>query len=294
MNVELKHLRSFVMVAEELNFTRAAERLYMTQQALSGQIRQLEERIGTKLLERDTRRVELTPAGSALLESARPLIAGAEQAVAAAQQAGQRTQTLTVGFVAAITHIQLGKALDTFAQAHPDVELLIHFGELTDPSGGIRSGHADVAAVHGPFDSRDLELAYLWSDPLVVAMGAGHPLAAKGELTIAEVVGEPTFDFPAPDREWRDFWMLTAHRGGRPPRIVAHFSSLDAMIEAVRAGLGIHVTTAELIDGLGPGSGIVWRPVPGLEALEHSLAWRRGDERELVREFASACLASFA
>ena len=207
MNVELKHLRSFVAVAEELNFTRAAERLHLTQQALSGQIRQLEERIGTKLLERDTRRVDLTPAGSALLESARPLIAGAELAVVAAQQAGQRTQTLTVGFVAAITHTQMGQALDAFAQAHPGVELLIHFGELTDPSGGIRSGHADVAAVHGPFDSRDLELAYLW---------------------------------------------------------------------------------------LGPDSGIVWRPVPGLEPLEHSLAWRRGDERELVREFASACLASFA
>ena len=182
----------------------------------------------------------------------------------------------------AITHIQMGKALEAFSQAHPDVALLIHFGELTDPSGGIRSGHADAAVVHGPFESRDLELAYLWSDPLVVAMGAGHPLAAKDELTIAEVVGEPTFDFPTPDREWRDFWMLTAHRGGRPPRIVAHFSSLDAMIEAVRAGLGIHVTTAELIDGLGPGSGIVLvararpggaRALAGLRAAATSASW---------------------
>lgn len=293
MNVELRHLRSFVAVAEELNFTRAAERLYLTQQALSSQIRQLEDRIGTKLLERDTRRVDLTPAGSALLESARPLIVGAEQAVAAAQQAGGQTRTLRVGFVAAVTHAQLGDALEAFAQANPDVNLRIHFGELTDPSGGIRSGAADVAAVHGPFDSGDLELAYLWSDPLVVAMAADHLLAARVELAIEEVLAEPTFDFPTADRLWRDFWMLTKHRGGRPPRIVAQFSTLDALVQALRAGLGIHVTTPDLVEALGPGSGIVWRPVPGLEPLEHSLACRKGDERDVVRDFAAACRAAF-
>jgi DNA-binding transcriptional LysR family regulator len=293
LNVELKHLRSFVAVAEELNFTRAAERLFMTQQALSGQIRLLEERIGTKLLERDTRRVELTVAGRALLDSARPLIAGAELAVAAAREAGKSARTLTVGFVAAVTHAQLGHALEEFGEQNPDVNLLIHFGELVDPSGGLRSGEADVAAVHGPFENGDLELAYLWSDPLVIAMAADHPLAEKDELTLADVVAEPTFDFPTTDKTWHAYWMLTKHRGGRAPRIVAQFRSLDALVEAMRAGLGIHCTTPQFVESLGPGSGIVWREVPGLDPLEHSIAWRRGDDRPIVQEFVAACRAAF-
>lgn len=165
MNVELKHPRAFVAVAEELNFTRAAERLHLTQQALSGQIRQLEERIDAKLLERDTRRVELTPAGLALLNSARPLLAGAELAVAAAREAAETTRSLTVGFVAAIAHGRLGD--------------LVHFGDLVDPSGGIRAGAADLAAVHGPFENAGLESAYLWSDEMVIAMSADHPLAPR-------------------------------------------------------------------------------------------------------------------
>ena len=83
MSVELRHLRAFVAVAEELNFTRAADRLHLAQQALSKQIRQLEEQLGTQLLDRTTRKVELTPSGLALLEHARTLLGGADRAVAA-------------------------------------------------------------------------------------------------------------------------------------------------------------------------------------------------------------------
>lgn len=87
MSIELRHLRAFIAVADELNFTRAAERLFIAQQALSAQIRQLEERVGAQLFERSTRKVELTPAGHALYEQAGPLLAGAEAAVAAARSA---------------------------------------------------------------------------------------------------------------------------------------------------------------------------------------------------------------
>lgn len=103
MSVELKHLRAFVAVAEELNFTRAADRLHLAQQALA-QIRQLEERVGQQLLQRTTRKVELTPAGVALLEHARALLGGADRAVAAARAAGEGTQTLCVGLVVPADH----------------------------------------------------------------------------------------------------------------------------------------------------------------------------------------------
>ncbi len=295
MNVELRHLRYFVAVAEELNFTRAAERLHIAQQALSSAIRQLEERVGTQLVERTTRKVELTPAGLALLESARPLLAGADQAVAAAREAAGQRQTLTVGFAAALTHRLMGNGLELFGERRPDVEVLIRFGDLLDPTGGVRSGDADVAVVYGPFDTSGLELSpTLWADPLVACMAADHPLAAKHEVEIADLVEEPTFDFPTPDRRWRDFWMLAEYRGGRPPRITAQFQTLDALLAALRAGLGVHIVSLPLVESSPPDSGLVWRPVRALPPLEHRLAWRAGDTRPVLSDLVAACRDAFA
>ena len=292
MNVELRHLRSFVAVAEELNFTRAAERLHLAQQALSKQISQLEARVGTELLIRTTRKVELTPAGAALLEQARPLLSGAEDAVAAARQAGGASATLTVGFVAAVTYDQAGVALESFRERHPEVDVLVTFGDLPDPSGGLRSGDADVAFTHGPFDHPDLETEFLWQEPMGILVAEGHQLA-DGEVTVADVVNEPTFDFPTPDPRWRDFWMLTEHRNGRPPKIVAQFRTLDALVSAVRAGLGVHVSADSVQTLLPPGGGVVYRRVEGLRPLDHSVAWRSGDERGLVRDFVLAAREAF-
>ncbi len=294
MNVELRHLRAFVAVAEELNFTRAAARLHIAQQALSQQVRQLEDRVGTRLLDRTTRKVELTPAGAALLEQSRSLLAGADQAVAAAlAAAGNGGGTLSVGFVAAVDHDHAGHALAAFSNARPDVEVRVHFGELTEPSGGLRAGDADVAFVHGPFDTTGLELQPLWSEPLGMAMAADHPLAELEEVPMEKFVAQPTFDFPTGDPTWHAYWMATAHRGGKPPKVVAQFRSLDALVSALRAGLGVHATARRLIDSLGPGSGIVYREVPGLEPLQHSIAWRTGDDRDAVRKLVDVTREAF-
>ena len=294
MSVELRHLRYFVAVAEELNFTRAAQRLHIAQQALSTAVRQLEERVGAQLVERTTRRVELTPAGRALLESARELLAGAEHAVAAAREAAGERPALTVGFVAAATHRRFGEGLRIFGERRPDVNVLVRFGDLLDPSGGLRDGDVDAAAVHGPFDATGLELLHLWSDEIVAVMAADHPLAERTEITIEELVAEPTFLFPTPDARNRDFWMLTDYRGGRPPKIAAEFRTLDALVAALQAGIGVHVAASALPRSLGPGSEIVCRRVPGLPQLDHYIAWRSGDERPVLRELVDACRDAFA
>jgi DNA-binding transcriptional LysR family regulator len=294
VSVELRHLRAFVAVAEELNFTRAAERLHIAQQALSSQIRQLEERVGEQLLDRTTRKVELTPAGQALLEHARTVLGGADRAVAAARAAGEGTPILTVGLVVPVDHEPLRPALALYAERRPDVEVRVHFGEVMDPSGGLREGHADVAVVVGAFDSTGLDMAALWTDPRGIAMAAGHPLAAQPELTIAELVEQPTFDFPAPDAVFRDYWMATNHRNGRPPKIVAQFRSLDGLVEAVRAGLGVNLIRERIVDTFGSASGVVFRPVRDLEPAEVSVAWATGDQRELVADFVDAARDAFS
>ncbi len=290
MDIELRHLRSFVAVAEELNFTRAAKRLFIAQQALSTQIRQLEERIGTKLLDRDTRSVSLTDAGEVLLGQARLLLADADAAVAITRAASATTSRLTIGFVAAVNHPEMARALDRFSDDHPDVELMISFGDQLDPTGGLLDGHADVAFVYGPFDSRGLDLTPLYREPMGVAMATGHRLAVAETVTIADAVAEPTFDFPTSDQAWRSFWNASEFRDGASPKYVAQFRTLEGLIASLRAGLGVHLATAGLAESAG--DGVVWRQLDDVPALQHFLARRVNDDRPLVREFVGSATAT--
>lgn len=284
MDIELRHLRAFVAVAEELNFTRAAKRLFIAQQALSTQIRQLEDRIGAKLLERNTRSVSLTAAGEVLLGQARLLLADADTVVAATRAAGATRTPLTVGFVAAVNHPEMSHALDRFGESHPEVDLMINFGDQLDPTGGLHDGQADVAFVYGPFDHRGLDLTALYSEPLGVALAESHHLASAGSLTVEDVIAEPTFDFPTADRAWRDYWSGADFRRGHPPaKYVAQFRTLEGLIASIRAGLGVYFATQGLVASAGPG--VVWRRLDDLPPLQHSIARRADDDRPLVRSF---------
>jgi DNA-binding transcriptional LysR family regulator len=293
MDIELRHLRAFVAVAEELNFTRAAKRLFIAQQALSAQIRQLEDRIGTRLFERDTRRVALTDAGAALYQQASALLQDAETAVAAARAAGtEQTRSLTVGFVVSVEHGSFSHVLTEYTRRHPETQVMIRFGDATDPTGGLRSGDVDVAFVYGPFDRAGLEIRHLFTEPLGVVMAVDHPLADDPDLGLEQVLAEPTFDFATGDRAWREYWMATAHRGGRPPRIVAQFHSIDGLVEALRAGLGVHTGTRSLAES--GGTSLVWREIVDLAPLEHSVAWRIGDTRAIVQDFVATAVEVYA
>jgi DNA-binding transcriptional LysR family regulator len=284
VDIELRHLRAFVAVAEELNFTRAARRLFIAQQALSTQIRQLEDRIGARLFERNTRSVSLTRAGEVLLGQARLLLADADTVVAATRAAGETGTTLTVGFVAAVNHPEMSHALDRFSESHPEVDLMINFGDQLDPTGGLHDGQADLAFVYGPFDHRGLDLTPLYSEPLGVALAESHRLASAASLTVEDVIGEPTFDFPTADRAWRDYWSGADFRRGHPPaRYVAQFRTLEGLIVSIRAGLGVYFATEGLVASAGPG--VVWRRLDDLPPLQHAIARRADDDRPLVRAF---------
>ncbi len=293
MDIELRHLRAFVAVAEELNFTRAAKRLFIAQQALSAQIRQLEDRIGAKLLERNTRSVSLTPAGEVLLGQARLLLADADTVVAATRAAGATATPLTVGFVAAVNRPEMSHALDRFSESHPEVDLMINFGDQLDPTGGLHDGQADVAFVYGPFDDRGLDLTPLYSEPLGVALAQSHHLASVASLTVEDVIAEPTFDFPTADRAWRNYWSGADFRQGHPPaKYVAQFRTLEGLIASIRAGLGVYFATEGLVAAAG--SGVVWRQLDDLPPLQHSIARRADDDRPLVQFFIDSAVATLS
>lgn len=293
MSFELRHLRAFVAVAEELSFTRAAQRLHLAQQALSTQVRQLEERVGATLVQRTTRRVELTPAGSAFYEHAVALLAAADAAAEAARAAAGERQRLMVGFGTPFDHAPMKPVLEAFEQRRPDIATEVLFADLIDASGGVRRDGVDFGVAAGPFDTTGLERLLLWSEPLGVAMAADHPLAARAAISVEEYVAATIFDYPTPDRPSRDFWMGTRHRGGRPPHFVARFHSLDALLQGVRAGLGLSFIRERIVDSLGPSSGVVFRPLDNGEQVEMALAWRAGDERDAVRDFVETCREQF-
>lgn len=293
MDLEMRHLRALLAVAEELNFTRAAERLHLTQQALSGQIRQLEDRVGTQLVLRDSHRVQLTPAGGTLLEHARPLLAGAEHAILAARAAGSEPARLTVGYVAPFTRRLVGRAFDAFYATYPDTEVTIHFAGFLDPLGGLRAGPADVAILYGEFEHEGIELRLLFSEPRGIALAADHPLAARSEVTIQEFTAEPLIEVPVRDRTWSDFWTAARDREGLPPQVGASVTTLDGLMEAIGAGLGVATSVAPAIDMLGAAAaGVVFRPMPDLSPLDFWVARREHDDRPRVLGFLDAATAA--
>jgi DNA-binding transcriptional LysR family regulator len=292
MDVEMRHLRALLALAEELNFTRAAQRLHVTQQALSGQIRQLEERVGTRLVERDSRRVELTRAGHTLCAQARPLLASAEHAITATRAAGAEATRLTVGYIAPLTRRLVAPAVERYTSEHPQVELRIHFSSFLNPLAGLREGSADVAFLYGEFEHDGIELQYLFSEPRGVALPAHHPLATKSVVAIQDFIREPLIAVPTQDPIWRDYWIAAEHRGRQPPTIAATVHTLDALIEAVAAGLGAALTVAPAIDAFGAAAGVIFRQVAGLAPLRVWVAHRQGDQRSEVATFQDASITA--
>ena len=286
MDVELRHLRSFVAVAEELNFTRAAERLHLAQPALSAQIRQLEQRVGARLFERTTRRVALTPAGRALLDEAPALLDGMDAALRAARMAAAgETGALTVGLLATAALDVTPRILRAFARERPKVAVSVRNFDFADPSGGVRTGDADLAMVWLPFRDDGLACDPLFDDRRVALLASDHPLASHEQLEVAELLAEPMCWVEGVDPVAGAFWTLDEQRGA-PPAVGATVTGFEDMFAAVRAGAAIAAIPASIATGL-PFADIASRPVNGLPGATVAICRRAGSDDPLVEAFAA-------
>jgi DNA-binding transcriptional LysR family regulator len=291
VSVELRHLRSFVAVAEELNFTRAAARVHLAQQALSAQIRQLEELLGTPLFIRTTRKVELTAAGRALLERAPALLDGVDEAIDATALAGRgESGELTVGLLATASLDFTPRLLRAFAEELPEVAVSVRNFAFDDPSGGLRAHQADVALVWLPFSTEELACEWLFDDPRRAVLAADHPLAGKPELTVEELLDEPVGWIDDMDPVARDFWALGDQRQGRPPNIGARITGFEDLFAAVRAGQIIAACPASVVTVL-PFTDLVTRPVRGLAPAGFAVCRRANDPNPIVDRFIRTALA---
>src|SRR3954463_8181806 len=186
--MELRHLRYFVAVAEELHFRRAAERLHMSQPPLSQQIRTLEADVGATLLVRNQRRVELTAAGRAYLARARDILAAGEDAAREARRV-QRGEVgrLDVGFVGSAMYSVVPELLRAFRERNPDVGL--HLRELgtTEPPPGLEDGRLDLGFLRPPGGRPGLTITTVLREPVVAALPEAHPLAAAEAVRVEDV-----------------------------------------------------------------------------------------------------------
>ncbi|MGW5105903.1 LysR substrate-binding domain-containing protein [Nocardia sp. NPDC004123] len=191
--MELRQLRYFVTVAEELHFGRAAERLHIAQPAVSQQVRRLERDLGVQLLDRSPRRVRLTEAGLRFLPAARGVLAAADQARASvAGLAGARAEVFRLGTVTGLGE-RLDAVLDAFAEQAPQVQVELVALPVRDRLARVADGGLDAAFVRSPEPGESPELDFLpaWDDPLVVALPAKHALATQDSVRLADLATVP-------------------------------------------------------------------------------------------------------
>lgn len=238
--MELRHLRYFVAVAEELNFTRAAERLFTSQPSLSEQVRNLEEEVGAALLRRTKRKVELTDAGRVFLDEARTVLRQAEQALTRARQAAQQAaQTIRIGFVPCAEVMVFPHVLPELRLMFPNLNIVLHSLATGAQEAALLGGDIDIAFMRPPLQSTQLLREVVLTEPVLVFLHAQHPLAAMRRIAPAQLNGEPYViadsDFSPPLFRLTDEY-LRQHQVARGHEHVV--SNILLGVNLVSAGLG--------------------------------------------------------
>jgi DNA-binding transcriptional LysR family regulator len=291
VDVQTRRLRYFVALAEELHFSRTAARLHIAQQALSKQIRELEEAVGARLLQRSTRKVELTPAGAAFLEAARATLAAFDDGVEAARRLARgEAGTLRLGYVVGGALELTRPILEEFARRHPRVELELREYGHDDRSAGLAAGSADVAFLRPPISAPGIALETLFVEPLLVALPRGHRLARRAAVSVRDLVEEPIAVGESADVEAERFWTLDAYREPGAPRRIVHARSVTEELSLVSAGVACAITSAALARYT-PQPSLRYVPIEDGPGAELALAWRKDAPGPLVEEFLEAARA---
>jgi DNA-binding transcriptional LysR family regulator len=239
--MELRNLRSFVTVAEELHFGRAAERLHIAQSPLSQQIQRLERQVGVVLFDRNRRKVELTEAGQAMLVHAREALAQAELAANAARGAAAgRAGNLRVGFLASAALELLAMIVPPWRVIAPAATLEFVEGTTRDHIVGVRERMLDVAFVRLPQVAEDLVVDVVWREPVVAVVPSGTRLAQRKSLQLSQLRDEPFVLFPRESApEFHDDLVDACNEAGFAPKVEYECSAMPTAVGVVAAGLGV-------------------------------------------------------
>ena len=272
--MEFRQLRYFVTVAQELHFGKAAEKLDITQPALSKQIRVLETNIDTKLFLRTKRSVKLTPAGEIFFQEAQQLLQQTEKAIAKAHRTAKgETGQLTIGFTATATYTVLPELIGRFRSSYPQVE--VEMLELCTEAQvtALNRGEIDLGFLHPPIDNRGLKVYPLLSEEFVVVLPKQHRLTTKELLSLKDLAQESFLLHPRSEGPflYDEFFKLCRQNGFRP-QIVKEVCNHQTRICLVAAGMGITFIPAGLQTSVS--SDLVCKPIKTSLRLEFAGAWR--------------------
>ncbi len=282
-DIELRHLRYFVAVAEELHFGRAAQTLGMAQPPLSQQIKRLEARLGVALFRRNRRHVELTDIGAVLLDEARALLAHASRVNEAVRRAAAGTAgTVRMGFVGSAAHEVLPALLRRFREAVPDARVTLTELATTEQVTAIADGTMDAGLVRMPISSTDVATRPLVEEPLVIALPDFHPLAHRRRLPLAALADQPFVLFGRQlNPLFHDEVISACHDAGFSPDVVQEAGEMPTIVSLVAAGLGVSLVPASM-ERLRT-DGVVYIPLQGRGVrITIALAWRREHPSPLV------------
>ena len=275
-------MQYFVILAEELHFGRAAERLHIAQPSLSHQIRRLEQQLGVALLNRSSRRVELTPAGRVLLTEGRRLLTQSQRAIRLTRAA--ESEHLTVGFYGSAANARLPPVLRAFSERHPNVEVSVKdllLGRIED----VVDGTVDVAFTRLLPGQADVEIEVIAREPRLVALPITHPLSDHGSLTFDDLRNESFITNPAIEAHRPPVrWLAEQARHGLPGNVAAEAASVQEILTLVATGRGVSLVPASVADHY-PRADVTYVTVADADPAVVSLAWWRGAVRPTVEAF---------
>jgi DNA-binding transcriptional LysR family regulator len=284
--MELKHLTSFIAVAEQLSFVRAADRLYLSQPALTGQIQRLEEELGVQLLARNRRSVKLTDAGKVFLVEARATLSRARQAADRAQKAARgEIGRLRIGFVSSAALEIVPSIVVAFRKQHPEVTLDLMNLRTVSQVKKLISKNLDIGFLRLPLSNEQLRTTVIHREPFLLVLPKGHPRARDQQVHIAHLRNER---FVAYGRRWApgffDSVIQMCLKEGFSPNIVQETGEMYTAIALIAAGAGIAILPRSVV--LAQSKNIVMKQLAGkIPVSEIAIATRAGNSSLIVRSF---------
>jgi DNA-binding transcriptional LysR family regulator len=286
--MELRHLRYFVTVAEELNVSRASARLRISQPAVSRQLRDLEDELGVKLFARDKSKLKLTPAGEAFLAHARDLLrrsndAAKEMATFRAAAASK----ITVGYIAPVLTSTLTPALRTFGQKNPGIDVVLREMTPGEQIKALRNGQIDLALAGNPWPelAHEFELVVLGQIPFEAVLPDNHLLALRKRIALAELGDETFIGFDEDQFPGRnDVICAVCQQAGFTPHLRYRVESLTALLAKVATGAGVTLTPREVGQLPHPGAVLV-RLKPPIPSVKSAAVFRKGEPKPALLDF---------
>ena len=279
MDLDLRLVHCFTVVAEHRHFGRAAEALHVTQPSLSRQIRRLEQQLGARLLDRTPQGSRLTEAGEVFLPQARTLLRTAAEAIARTRAAAQPSR-ITVGYTIGLI---VTPAVREMRHRHPDVEVRTQHVAWHEVRAALLEHRVDALVTRLPFPTDKLHVTVLYDEPRVVVVSLDHRLAGKESVTLDDIADEPLPRLRESDPAWSAYWRIDPRPDGRPAPDGPVIDALEDKFELVAAGQAVTISAGLNIKALRPDLTAI--PLDGVEPAHVVLATRADDRSRLVAAF---------